>query len=231
MLSEDWSSVLILEADATWDVNVRAIMARVAAALNDLMDAFSPTTLKRPADSGDPYNVGKWDLFSLGQCHEKELHKNESVIYSDPDAPSGMFYYGRQLTSERVVRRSGGLTCTTAYALSRSGALKLLLRTNIDLDQPIDYVIAEMTIKGELITYSVQPSIMAQWIYEDGIGAGHKNSDIQQDNQETTDADQRIWEGARLLKDVWRLKPYHEDAGFRQGALEAIRPVLYGDGG
>jgi hypothetical protein len=233
MLDEKWPSVLIMEADATWDVAVRAITQRLSHALNDLMDTHPRTSSTARPSEHDPYNVAKWDLLSLGQCHEDTRHNDESLVYPDADAPFNMSYYGRPLVDERVVRRSGGIVCTTAYALSPSGALKLLLKMNIDMNQPIDLAIRSMIESDELIAYSVQPSIIAQWIYRDGSGSLAANSDIDSSGAlsiANTNIDvAETWREIHNSMNVWTLKPHHEDARFRNGALQALGPIAFGD--
>jgi GR25 family glycosyltransferase involved in LPS biosynthesis len=229
MLLEKWTSTLILEADAAWDMNIRASTQKLSYALNDLTERFPRTSWDGPAAEDDPYNINKWDVLSLGQCHEAETHANESVVYSDSDAPEGMAYYQKPLVNERVVRRSGGLICMAAYALSARGAMKLLLRLNLDFDIPVDLVMKEMIEKDELIVYSVQPSIMSQWIYVPGVDGESKNSDIKYWAPVTVQDRKSTWDNVHNSKNIWKLKPHHEDAGLKNGALQAIGGVLYDD--
>ena len=230
MLDEKWSSALIMEADAAWDVNVRAITQRFSHALNDLMDTYPRTLSTAQPSEHDPYNVAKWDLLSLGQCHESTMHSDESLIYSDADAPFNMSYYGRPLVDERVVRRSGGIVCTTAYALSPRGALKLLVKMSVDMNIPIDLAIRSMIESDELIAYSVQPSIIAQWVYRAGSGSESANSDVSTVAIADTVDHTETWREIHNSMNVWALKPHHEDAEFRNGALQALGRMAFGDG-
>jgi hypothetical protein len=234
MLDEKWSSALIMEADATWDVAIRVITQRLSHALNDLMDTHPRTSSTARPSEHDPYNVAKWDLLSLGQCHEDARHSGESLVYPDADAPFNMSYYSRPLIDERVVRRSGGIVCTTAYALSPRGALKLLVKMNVDMNQPLDLAIRSMIQSDELIAYSVQPSIVAQWIYRAGSGSEAGNSDIDSSGAAAI-ADTNVdltetWREIHNSMNVWTLKPYHEDAKFRNGALQALGRMAFGEG-
>jgi hypothetical protein len=230
MLDEKWSSALIIEADAAWDVNVRAITQRLSHALNDLMDTHPRTSSTARPSEDDPYNVAKWDLLSLGQCHEGKRHSEESLIYVDADAPLDMSYYGRPLVDERVVRRSGGTVCTTAYALSPRGALKLLVKFSIDMSIPIDLAIRSMIEADQLIAYSVQPTIIAQWIYRAGSGSEGANSDVSTVTVVDPINHTETWKDIHSSMNVWALKPYHEDARFRNGALQALGRMAFGDG-
>ncbi len=229
MLEKKWSSVLIMEADAAWDVNIRAITQRLSHALNNLMDTHPRTLSTAQPSEHDPYNVAKWDLLSLGQCHEKTRHSDESLLYSDADAPLNTSYYGHLLADQRVVRRSGGIVCTTAYALSPRGALKLLVKMNVDMNIPIDLAIRRMIESDELIAYSVQPSIIAQWVYRTGSGSESANSDVSTvANTDTVDHNE-TWREIHSSMNVWALKPWHEDAKFRNGALQALGRIAFGD--
>jgi hypothetical protein len=43
MINDNMESLLILEADATWDLNVRTMTERIAAAINKLMREYPDT--------------------------------------------------------------------------------------------------------------------------------------------------------------------------------------------
>ena len=70
------------------------------------------------------------------------------------------------------------LVCLSAYAISRKGAEKMLLRGAIDLNEPVDVIIHHFTEKGYLNTYSLEPPLFGQWEYVDRIGANVLNSDV-----------------------------------------------------
>ena len=133
------------------------------------------------ATENDPYCVNNWDILSLGQCYEFELNWEEYYIYDDPyGLKNGSFgYHGLELpNNQRVMRRSGGPVCTNAYAISRKGAEKLLLRGAIDLNEPVDVIIHHFTQEGYLNVYSVEPPIFGHWEYVDGIGADAFGSEV-----------------------------------------------------
>jgi len=54
MLDEKWSSALIMESDAAWDVDVRAITQRFSHALDDLMDRYPRTLSTAQPSEHDP---------------------------------------------------------------------------------------------------------------------------------------------------------------------------------
>ena len=242
MIDENWSSVLVLEADAIWDIHVREMMRLMSKGLNELMkiypnssasihgsEAYSPESLL--ATENDPYCVNNWDILSLGQCFEFELNWEEYYIYDDPyGLKDGSFEYGDHvLNSERVARRSGGPFCTNAYAISRKGAEKLLLRGAIDLNEPVDMIIHDLTQEGYLNAYSVEPPIFGQWEYVDGIGADVFNSDVDNyDSQEIDENVQGIWDKVHKTFNVWKMKPLFDHVFLPYPALSALGPFLFG---
>lgn len=203
ILRENIPAVLIIESDVTWDVNVRDIMSNFNKHFTQFLRQLNSTPIheggwraRLPRDStedstiefnaNDPWHSKHWDILSLGQCYEGSAYKDVSLIFHDPHVPPGKDYWGRTLGKERVVRKSGGLICTTAYAISRSGAAKLLLRSAVDLDNPVDQLISRMIAAGDLVVYSVMPTIMAQWQYAKNIGMEYRgaNSDIRDHGNE-----------------------------------------------
>jgi hypothetical protein len=131
IINENLSRTLILEADSVWDVHIQVKMKHLSAGLNELMKKYpnSPGTFIKGGESyapesliateNDPYCADSWDLLSFGQCGEEALHGDEYVLYHDPygikDENYG--YNNNRLLEQRVIRRSGGITCTNAYAL------------------------------------------------------------------------------------------------------------------
>ncbi|KAK1699833.1 hypothetical protein BDP55DRAFT_689865 [Colletotrichum godetiae] len=208
MLREELPSALISEGGAAWDIHVRTIMTNFhehfTALLHQLNSTQTPNVgrLEQAAaaadgsaqpvfpDPQDPWHSRHWDFLSLGHCAETPLNHDLMIRYDDEHVPPGpKSYYGLPLGSERVVRKSGGIACTTTYAVSRSGAAKLLLRTATDLDLPVDLVIKLMILSGDLVAYSVQPTTRSHWKYVPGIGTNLRgsNSDVQESRQEVED--------------------------------------------
>lgn len=257
MLEKRLDPILIFEADASWDVNIRQIMPLFNKNFRRLLQKINSKPLHHfpHADDGhtidsnhtlepdpaDPWHQEHWDMISIGQCFEDQKWSDINVRYHDPWSPEGHNYWGIDLHDERVVRRSGGVTCTTAYAVSRSGAAKLLVRTMLDLDQPVDLIMKDMIQNESLLVYSVQPTIIAQWEYVRGIGmeARHGNSDIRKKKREEhveTDeeaaarkAKEEAWRLVEETKSVWVSKPGHPDAGFKYMALQHAWDAVYGD--
>lgn len=185
-------------------------------------------------DPDDPWLSDHWDLLSFGHCREMSRHQEHRInmIYPDPYLPSGQSYYGYTLGRERVIRKSGGLTCTAAYAISQRGAAKLLLRSALDLDNPVDLLMRRMTVSGDLVVYSFHPTIIAQWAYYSDIGMdGRAQSDIRGGGQARVvdkDALARGWDRVRNDHSVWR--PHeHPGVAFETMALQTAWEKIFGD--
>ncbi|KAJ6785734.1 hypothetical protein PWT90_07108 [Aphanocladium album] len=246
MLRDKTPAVLILESDAAWDVETRAIMRNLNQHFTYFLDAinskvlanpgFQGRTMQPPAGSGlalnpdDPWHSGHWDLFSLGQCFEDSANSNTALRYPDEHIKPGNDYFGDGLGAERVVRLSGGIVCTTAYAVSQTGALKLLLRSAIDLDNPVDLVMRRMIKSGDLVTYSVMPTVFGQWEYKDYIGMAERgaNSDIH-----GGDSDGALnltgWDDVKKTGSVWRDRQDHKDVAFKSMALDKAWGIVFGE--
>lgn len=226
MVKENIQTMLIVEDDAVWDVNIRKIHTRIARGiyeLNKKLDtACSPTR-------NDPYCSDTWDILSFGSCHDREAIKEQSVIIPDPDSPLEQEYFGTPLEDQRVVRKLPFLACTTAYALSLQGAKRLLLRASLDMDLPIDLVMGHTIEDGKLTAMSVYPQTMAQWTYREGIGAENLGSAIQEAEPIESDDSRETWKTVKNEMQVWDMKKSYQHARPRNPAFEAFRNSAYPD--
>ncbi|KAA8915482.1 hypothetical protein TRICI_002403 [Trichomonascus ciferrii] len=228
MVEENIQTMLILEADAAWDVNIRDIHTRIARGLHTLYSRFNPNSTVQPTPD-DPYNSRTWDLISFGSCHDDKRFSDHSVIIKDPDSPLNQSYYDTPLTDQRVVRKAGYLVCTTGYALTLQGAKRLLLRFAIDLNKPIDILIADMILSGQLDSISVYPPTIAQWTYVSGIGAENLGSSIQNVDADKSKNAEEIWKSIYDEQHIWDYKKSFQHARLRNSAFEAFRRSAYPD--
>ena len=95
MIENSWQTLLIMESDAMWDVDIKDQMRYLSVGLNDLMRKY-PSTVETAVGErqyaeeslipteADPYCSSNWDILSLGQCFEHELNSEQFVVYHDP---------------------------------------------------------------------------------------------------------------------------------------------------
>ncbi|KAK3402632.1 hypothetical protein B0T20DRAFT_4401 [Sordaria brevicollis] len=236
--------ILILESDATFDLSIRPIMSRLAPHFLSFLNSINSTPVHDPsfgspnnhnlhgkptykpivANPDDPWLSEHWDLFSIGQCFEYTQDHEIKYVYEDETVPEGKDYWGEKMGRERVIRKSGGITCTTAYAISHTGAAKLLLRSALDLDNPVDLLIRRLIMSRDLVAYSLFPPVMAQWEYIGGIGMGERGaqSDINGGKHQDTpeNADMPGWKEVKEKGSIWTTKGHHRDVAFQRMALK-----------
>jgi hypothetical protein len=133
----------------------------------------------------------------MGHCFEHTADgPNATLVYEDAYAPQGR---------ERAIVRSKGITCTTAYAISQTGAAKLLLRSATNLDQPVDLIMGQMIEDGELVAYHMNPPVMAQWKYVNDIGMNKFNSDINDGSEGNPKNGEEAWAEVDRTRNIWTL--------------------------
>ncbi|KAH8891168.1 hypothetical protein GQ53DRAFT_649004 [Thozetella sp. PMI_491] len=254
VIREKLPPVLILESDAAWDINIRHIMSNMNRYFHDFLQQTNSTAVasgkfrpnithsetleeglnKSPLiryNPDDPWLSDHWDVLSIGQCFETP-NGAPDMTYPDPYVPPYKRYNDYLAGNERVIRTSGGFTCLTAYAVSQTGAAKLLLRGAIDLSIPVDLMIRQMIMDGDLVSYSVMPTIMAQWEYAPDIGmqARGAQSDIRGGEVQALakDASMPGWDKIRKTKSVWVTKWHHPDVAFQNMGLQVVWEKVLG---
>lgn len=222
MLMKRSPAVLIMESDAVWDTQLRRIMGNLNGPFLDLLRADNRDG-NIVAGRDDPWAArsGLWDILSLGQCSDHWKEDTGFRVYSDEFAARGhRDWYGHGLGGKRVVYRAGGMVCLTGYIVSLKGAAKLLARTAINLDQPIDIIIDNMIKSGDLAVYNVQRQPIAQWVYSSGLGMEMRgaNSDIRPNGSESSqsgdDGSREGWPNAEKKGSVWEIKPQYAGVDF-----------------
>jgi GR25 family glycosyltransferase involved in LPS biosynthesis len=169
-----------------------------------------------------------WDLFSVGHCFEDSDSLNSTLFYEDAYVPPGQQYEDKALGRERVILKSKGIVCTTGYAVSQTGAAKLLLKSITNLDEPVDLLIGDMIKNGELVAYHMYPPVMAQWKYVDDIGMDKSNSDINKaDSEEGAKNGDQAWAEVERTRNVWTLWD-NPDTNFVELALQAAGKRILG---
>jgi GR25 family glycosyltransferase involved in LPS biosynthesis len=228
MIEENIQTMLILEADASWDKNIRQIHKRIAKGYYHLYKTHNPNSTFHPTHD-DPYNMQSWEVFSFGTCHDSKKNMEQHVLIHDPDAPTGQKWYGNPLYDQRVVRKSGYLTCTTGYAVTLQAAKKLVLRTSLDMNRPVDLLMGDMISAGEIQGVAVFPPTVAQWAYVEGIGADNLGSVIQNKTSGNVDKAKEIWSQIKKTKLIWSYKKSFRHAAFRNSAFKAFKEMAFGE--
>ena len=184
-----YDTALILEDDLDWDVDIGAIMQRIA--------QHMPAAASTP-----PYGHEDWDVFWIGACLHglnksmttpEEFRDIEAARFDDPLAPNStqLREYDRQYfrknspggeykaEGERVIHQAYEPICTMAYAITRRGAERLLYNVGYsELGSPVDIAMAMATSSRRLKGWVVWPPVVSAW----RVG-GNKDSDIQKINQ------------------------------------------------
>lgn len=138
MIAERISTALILESDADWDMRVKDIMTLVAEGVRPLVDwPFQPSNnTERYGEPMDPSPYGQnWDIFWMGHCGSTPNH-GEGRYYAFNDttvSPEDReFHFGDAPYDEqhrpgtRMVYEISSSLCSTGYAISYAGAVKLV---------------------------------------------------------------------------------------------------------
>lgn len=243
MIKEKWETALIIEPEALWDVNIREIMAHFSKGLekmikhqHDATDLYQDKSKKNKATfkatENDPYLHKHWEILQFGGCYENKNNMRNSVRYLDPHSPNGAtFVDGSEIENNtRVVRWGNEVMCSTAYAITRMGAMKLLLRAALDINMSVDSLIAELVKEQRLESYSVFPVLFSQWEYIDNVGADVKASNPEE-AAKLAQPDPKIkaqaWAQARKDMSVWRVKKLFSMSTPKKGALTQIKEILY----
>lgn len=200
MLHEGLATSLIMESDADWEISIKSSMALIMQNFSRIVrSGRGIKDVTRLPRKSDHFQEDNWDVLQLGVCQELPNHlERDRISFPDPQAPrfdqldGGQKnilsqYFGRnnqafgsQLSGgsvhfPRIIQRSNGSICTTAYAVSRTGAMKLLHQTSRFLDDAVDVIMQRMASRGLLNMYTVVPPLAGQWKYIDDDDA---NSDI-----------------------------------------------------
>ncbi|KAF2098860.1 hypothetical protein NA57DRAFT_56498 [Rhizodiscina lignyota] len=185
VMDEDIETALIVEDDADWDVNIKDQLFRISQGVLSHTSLLDNQTAYTRKDA--PYGTD-WDLFFIGQCKStppKEKSKIGPVIaVEDPSIlplkkleskhVSELKAYNITTSSTRAIARVHDTICTTAYAVSRRGAERLLYNWGykdfgLGIDNEFSFGMNDGKIKGVVVA----PPLIEQW--KTGTGA---DSDI-----------------------------------------------------
>lgn len=194
VIQEGWQTALILESDADWDVALKDQTTLISQHMEQAVSMHNKNATA--VTESDPYGSTNWDLLIFGSCLETPRNDGKVVQFADPSTPPmsiipewGLIplkpYYKKDSDEQvrlvpdtdlrRFLHKSPGTVCTTSYAVSRRGAMRLLhTLTDRGYFAQVDLAIRDMIWNNQLDAYTVIPPIMSQWKYTDTTA----NSDI-----------------------------------------------------
>lgn len=153
MISNDYSTALILEDDADWDVNLKPQLREFARGLHALKGT-------NQVSKEAPYGTD-WDLLWIGGCASGP-NANETEFYAipmDPTVPRAHHratwggptdnwkqqYPELHEDSTRFIYQADMGCCMFGYAVTGRGARNILSALSIEyLDQPVDNALSEL---------------------------------------------------------------------------------------
>lgn len=181
MIEENITTALIMESDADWDMRIHDILPGVAIGAKEIADftlpyPTHPRDLKQPIPEVSPYG-DNWDVLWIGHCGCKPDGTGRVYYYDDPTVPPKSKEYSfagsprdeQHPPGTRVVFEQDLTICTSAYAISLKGAVKLrkfLESSNLNID-----------IRMEDLCKS-EPSLMCLGVWPQVITAAPSQSNI-----------------------------------------------------
>jgi hypothetical protein len=150
VIENSYSTALILEDDADWDVTIKFQLREFARGIQSLKGI---TTVSKQA----PYGTD-WDLLWIGGCASGP-DANQTQFYAIPDDPTVPSVQRRATwsgpldswkeqfpeDSTRFIYRAEAGCCTYGYAVTNRGAKKILTALAIDhIEAPVDNAMSEL---------------------------------------------------------------------------------------
>ncbi|KAJ8100055.1 hypothetical protein POJ06DRAFT_123022 [Lipomyces tetrasporus] len=176
LLESDMETLLIFEDDVDWNPNVKQTFETLSLQMQD-----SKVRLTHPSDHERkiaPYGLD-WDVLYVGSCKDggNPDFKGVSQIWDDPDVPSAqqtskstleaLYNFGltdADIGKKRVLAPAYWTLCTTAYAITRQGAKRLLLTMSyLGLHAAVDNDMSRIFRDGKLKGYTLSPPAFSQF--------------------------------------------------------------------
>lgn len=173
MIAENIETALIMESDADWDLRIKEVMQGVASASKRLVDwPFDVQTRPGIFPYGD-----KWDIIWIGHCGSWNHDNHRIYSFNDSTVPPEDYEYtfadkpqdGQHRPGTRLVFPLGYAVCSTAYAISNAGAVKLEKEFREGSDN-VDLRIASICRENQDVTcLGVWPQLITAAITETNI--------------------------------------------------------------
>lgn len=158
-LSRGWDTVLVLEDDVDWDINIKHQLAVVAP------HVLAVTQFSSKATASQPYGHS-WDMLWIGHCGDA-IPPTGTRLFKDETLPASQKY--REYTGEytmltaepqqRIVHKSNGPICTFAYAVTASAATKILQYTDRGVSNIVSTDLRWWCQAGFLACVTVNPEL------------------------------------------------------------------------
>jgi hypothetical protein len=179
VVAQNYTSALILEDDADWDVSIRSQALLIASATQQLSKAPTLTT---------PWG-SDWDMFWLGNGGAGSP-KHDSLCISLNDSttiPLNEFrtkrpFYPTLKDKTRLVFETQNPICTFGYAVTQHGARKLLDYA-VGPGWAFDVKASDGCVSGDLICMTVAPEIFHHMRWPGLAGVSDNQDDV--NNSET----------------------------------------------
>ncbi|KAH8893447.1 hypothetical protein GQ53DRAFT_822129 [Thozetella sp. PMI_491] len=157
MLTQHWTTALIVEDDADWDIAIKNQVAALAPVIRKVSNS------SETGSQWSPYG-DSWDLLWVGNCGDLSPGPDAISIMDItlPDSPLYRGVYGKysyQAPHIRTVYRSISPLCTYAYAITANAALKIYQAASKGVDRIITIELREMCRKGHLRCFTVSPEL------------------------------------------------------------------------
>ncbi|KAA8645811.1 uncharacterized protein ATNIH1004_007232 [Aspergillus tanneri] len=198
VVNNRYSTALILEDDADWDVTLRQQLREFARGVRTL-------TNNRDAPKQTPYGVN-WDILWVGGCSAAP-GKKETNIYAVPNDPTVAAVRHRRNIwggpseewkkkhpevpedSTRYIFRAQTACCTYGYAVTYEGARRIIAQLSLDyLDQAVDNSMSDLCAgrkRDQIQCYGPYPNIIGTY---KPAGYAWRGSDIENYNNEYHEA-------------------------------------------
>lgn len=177
-----------MESDADWDLRIADIMTGVGDGVSNIIDwPFNPPNTSANSSVQDPSPYGdNWDIIWIGHCGVNDFGDGRIYEINDTSVPPEDYEYtfasgpteDQHRHGTRTVFQLRGAVCSTAYAISYQGALKLvnyIKATNSNLDLALGWFCDHMI---DMACVGVWPQVVtaaktkSNIDHEDGAVAG-----------------------------------------------------------
>ncbi|KAF7191490.1 hypothetical protein HII31_06992 [Pseudocercospora fuligena] len=134
IIENNLQSTLILEDDAEWDYSIKTQMSQFATGIKLIQDQDQDPSTN---STTSPYGTG-WDLLWPGHCKSGPSEAQQPIYFLENDitVPPTTHRHSRwaqphvmpevEKNTTRLIYRQKGGSCTFAYAVTQSGARKLV---------------------------------------------------------------------------------------------------------